>query len=398
MIVGDVAAQPELARWHGHLVEFYETEAFLVDTVRNFLAPGLRDGEAAIVVATAAHRRGFETALVNDGIDVDAAVGEGRYLAFDAAEMMSTFMIGGMPDPSRFREAVSAVMDRASQRGCQLRVYGEMVALMMGDGNDTAALALEDLWNGLAETRDFALLCAYPMRTFSDEASAGAFKRICEQHTSVIPSEGYSLLADPAERSRAVARLQQETAALRGRLLGLSAQQEILAELAYVDSLTGLGNRRSFDLHLEREWALTLRDGIDSYVVVADLNRFKQINDSCGHAVGDEVLRQFAAALRVAARSTDVVARIGGDEFGVLLIRCDERAAHSFKARLLDAVTEQAWPQLAPVGVSLGHASLQESTSAAKALERADLAMLAKKRSSEAGQASALLEVLVGGG
>jgi len=199
----------------------------------------------------------------------------------------------------------------------------------------------------------------------------------------VIPSEGYSL-ADPAERSRTVAKLQQETSALHAEVLRLRAQQEVLAELAYVDSLTGLGNRRAFDLHLEREWALTLRDNIDSYVVVADLDRFKVLNDSLGHAAGDLVLRQFAEALRMAARSTDITARIGGDEFGVLLIRCDERAAHSFVARLREAMTESAWPALAQIGTSLGHASLQESTSPARALHRADLAMLARKRASYA--------------
>jgi diguanylate cyclase (GGDEF)-like protein len=82
----------------------------------------------------------------------------------------------------------------------------------------------------------------------------------------------------------------------------------------------------------------------------------------------------------MAARSTDVVARIGGDEFGVLLIRCDERAAHSFKARLRGAMADDRFPALERIGVSLGHASLHDSTSAEKALERADMAMLAGKR------------------
>ncbi len=169
--------------------------------------------------------------------------------------------------------------------------------------------------------------------------------------------------------------------ALQAEVSRLRVQQEVLAELAYVDSLTGLGNRRAFDLHLEREWALTLRDGIDSYLVVADLDRFKMLNDTCGHAAGDQVLRQFARALREAARSTDIVARIGGDEFGVLLVRCDERAAHSFMARLREAMSERTWPALAQINVSVGHASLQESNSPAKALNRADGAMYARKRS-----------------
>jgi len=367
---------------HDHLVEFYETEAFLVDTVCTFVVPALRGGDAAIVVATAPHREAFEAALREAGIDVAAAVREQRYIALDARELLARFMVDGAPDPRRYRETVTAVMDRASQDGRRMRVYGEMVALLWDDGDVASAIALEDLWNDLAQVRPFTLLCAYPLRAFDDPASGGDFKRICEQHTKVIPSEGYSLLPDAGDRSRAVARLQQETTAMRGEVQRLRARQEVLAELAYVDGLTGLGNRRSFDLHLEREWALALRDQVDSFVVVADLDRFKQLNDNHGHAAGDEVLREFAVALREAARATDIVARLGGDEFAVLLIRCDERSAHSFMSRLTDATAERSWPVAARIGVSLGHASLQASVSAAKALHRADLQMFARKRTS----------------
>jgi diguanylate cyclase (GGDEF)-like protein len=369
---------------HGHQVEFYETETFLVDTVCCFLVPALHAGDSAIVVATVEHRDAFERALDEAGIDVAAAVRDGRYIALDARDVLARFMIGNEPDPDRFRETIGAVMDGASAGGRRMRVYGEMVALLWDDGDVASALALEDLWNDLGEVRTFELLCAYPMSAFNDPDSAAAFRRICDQHTSVIPSEGYSLLTGEAERTRAIARLQQESAAQHAEIVRLRAQHEVLAELAYVDALSGLGNRRAFDLHLEREWALTLRDGIDSFVVVADLDRFKQLNDRLGHAAGDEVLRQFAGALHVAARSTDILARIGGDEFGVLLIRCDERAAHSYTARLREAMAQPCWPALAQVGASVGHASLQESTSAAKALQRADLAMFARKRTSGA--------------
>ncbi|MBA3746898.1 MAG: diguanylate cyclase [Solirubrobacterales bacterium] len=369
---------------HDHLVEFYETEDFLVDTVCKFLVPALRDGDAAIIIATATHRNRFERALEDAGIDVRAAVDQGRFVALDARTVLARFMLGDGPDAELFREMIGTVMDGASEHGRQVQAYGEMVALLWDDGDAASAMALEDLWNELSHERDFNLLCAYPLRAFDEEGSAEAFKRICEQHTTVIPSEGYSLLSDTADRTRAIARLQQENSALHTEVVRLRAQQEVLAEMAYVDSLTGLGNRRAFDLHLEREWALTLRDGIDSFLVVADLDRFKRLNDTCGHAAGDQVLMQFASALRVAARSTDIVARIGGDEFGVLLVRCDERAAYSFMARLQDAMAEQRWPQHAAIRVSLGHASLQESTSPAKALHRADVAMYARKRSSYA--------------
>ncbi len=70
---------------HGHVVEFYETEVFLVDTVCRVLAPALRAGDAAVIIATPAHGMRFEAALTDAGVDVGAARREGRYLVFDAA-------------------------------------------------------------------------------------------------------------------------------------------------------------------------------------------------------------------------------------------------------------------------------------------------------------------------
>ncbi len=208
---------------HDHLVSFYDSEDFLLDAVCAFLGPALLDDGAAIVVATPAHRTRFEAALRAAGIDVDAATREDRYIALDAATVLASFMVDGRPDPTRFRAAVGAVMDRASRGGRELRVYGEMVVLLWEAGDADSTLALEDLWNDFAAVRAFQLLCAYPMRVFDDEHDSAAFERICEQHTAVIPTESYSLLVDPAQRSRAIARLQQQTSALQAELLRLSA-------------------------------------------------------------------------------------------------------------------------------------------------------------------------------
>jgi PAS domain S-box-containing protein len=199
---------------HNHLVQFYATDEFLVETVCAFLVPALRDGDAAIVAATGAHRQAFDSALAHAGIDVAAAVREGRYLAFEAADLLSQFMVAGSPDATRFRDTIGAVMDYASGDGREIRVYGEMVALLYDDGDSASALALEDLWNDLASEHAFKLLCAYPMRFFEDELDAPVFKHICDQHSAVIPGEGYSALAGPIEQSRSVAKLQQELAML----------------------------------------------------------------------------------------------------------------------------------------------------------------------------------------
>jgi hypothetical protein len=175
---------------HDHLVQFYDTESCLVDTVCSVLTPALLAGDATIVVATAIHRKLFEAALRNAGIDVDAAIDDGRYLPFEAQAVLRHFMVDGRPDAALFQRTIRAVFAVAYEGGRQIRVYGEMVALLWDDGDVASALALEDLWNDLAEFHPFDLLCAYPMRSFEDEASTAAFQRICQQHTTIIPGEG----------------------------------------------------------------------------------------------------------------------------------------------------------------------------------------------------------------
>lgn len=224
-------------RVHDHVVEFYETERFLVDTVTGFVGPGLHDGGAAVVVATAAHRLAFEEGLRGAGIDVEHAIGADRYLGFGAAELLERFMVDGAPDPHRFENVIGAVLERAGAGGRRVRVYGEMVALLWAAGDTAAAIALEALWNGLAEKHEFALLCAYPLSAFKDAAGAAAFQAVCAAHTSVIPSEGYSLLEGADDKRREVARLQQENAFLRAEARLARADLANVAVRRHLDEL-----------------------------------------------------------------------------------------------------------------------------------------------------------------
>ena len=131
-------------------------------------------------------------------------------------------MAGGRPTRTLFAQTIGAVMDCAAAGGRRMRVYGEMVALLWDDGDMASALALEDLWNDIGEVRTFELLCAYPMSAFDDPAQRRGVQAICDQHTEVIPSEGYSLLSGEAERPRTVARLQQENTALHAEMVRLT--------------------------------------------------------------------------------------------------------------------------------------------------------------------------------
>jgi DNA-binding CsgD family transcriptional regulator/PAS domain-containing protein len=226
-----------------HRVEFYEREGFLVHTVSGFVGSALHDGDTAIVIATAAHRREFEAAFDAAGIDISAAID--RYWALDAAELLQKLMVDGAPDVERFRETVGALVERPAAEGRAVQIFGEMGVLLWELGDLASTLALEDLWNELGVSRQFAKLCAYPLRAFGSEANTAVFERICDQHTTVVPGESYPLLGSDDAQRRAVAGLQQEGGALRAELARLRAERQIIDELAPGDALSGLAKNRT---------------------------------------------------------------------------------------------------------------------------------------------------------
>lgn len=116
--------------------------------------------------------------------------------------------------------------------------------------------------------------------------------------------------------------------------------EEHLTHLAAHDVLTGLPNRRRFEEVLARHTERCALFGQQGALLLVDLDRFKQVNDSDGHAVGDDLLRGVAAVLRDALRGTDTVARLGGDEFAVLLPEGDAAAAETVAAGLVQRVRE----------------------------------------------------------
>jgi diguanylate cyclase (GGDEF)-like protein/PAS domain S-box-containing protein len=103
--------------------------------------------------------------------------------------------------------------------------------------------------------------------------------------------------------------------------------EERLAALAMTDGLTGLANRRAFDEALEREWKRTLREGKQISLLLLDIDHFKRFNDQNGHQVGDDGLRAVAAAALSGVRSTDIVARYGGEEIAIILPMVDAKGA-----------------------------------------------------------------------
>ena len=186
-------ASPGTLERGGHGVEFYAYDAQIVEKVARFVAPSLEGGgEVAVVIATEKHRRELESALSARGIDVRGATRERRYVALDAATTLSKFIVDGQPDADRFVEVIGGAIAKA-QADCRcehVRAYGEMVALLWLAGRPDAAIALEKMWNDLARSHSFTLLCGYPISAF-DPSQATEIAEVGRAHTQVAPIQAF---------------------------------------------------------------------------------------------------------------------------------------------------------------------------------------------------------------
>jgi diguanylate cyclase (GGDEF)-like protein len=177
-------------------------------------------------------------------------------------------------------------------------------------------------------------------------------------------------------------RLVQEISLLRGKVARLQERVEQLDQLAHLDSLINLPNRRGFMRELERLIGRVDRYGINAAMLFVDLDGLKMINDTFGHRAGDEALIQVANLLAKGVRHSDTVARIGGDEFGILLESSDERDAQETAARLIDQISAcevlHDGEEL-PLSVAIGVGMIDALDTAQAVMERADEAMYRRK-------------------
>jgi two-component system chemotaxis response regulator CheY len=171
---------------------------------------------------------------------------------------------------------------------------------------------------------------------------------------------------------------------LQRALFDLAAKNEILEKLALTDALTGLANRRAFLEALDAEVARVARHGRPASLLFLDLDNFKRVNDGHGHAAGDEVLSGFSQVLKRSCRRGDLAARIGGEEFAVLLPTTGRIPAALVAERIRRATEAHPLGRTSAVGVtvSIGVASteeLPEPREAAELLRRADAALYRAK-------------------
>ena len=205
------AVPPDLVR--DHTVHFYEADDHLLDSLTEIIGTALISGHAAIVIATAPHRDGLAERLNERGLNLEIAARQGRYYVMDAAETLSTIMVGGRPQAALilplFTSVLSSIRVALKTYSPSITFFGEMVSLLCSDGHFDAAIELERIWNDLVAAYSIHLHCGYPIHNFDREDRSQAFRSICSEHSHVIPTESYTNLISDDARLRQVSRLQQ---------------------------------------------------------------------------------------------------------------------------------------------------------------------------------------------
>ncbi len=176
---------------------------------------------------------------------------------------------------------------------------------------------------------------------------------------------------------------------MRGTVLvarDMTHAYELARELSWQashDPLTGLANRREFERCLQEAVTDAKTRNQLHALCYLDLDQFKIVNDTCGHAAGDRLLRQVTALLQNQVRKTDILARLGGDEFGLLLYQCSLEEGRAVATQLLDSIAafRFVWAEKTfTIGVSIGVVAIDaKMVSCAMVLSAADTAMYAAK-------------------
>jgi DNA-binding NarL/FixJ family response regulator len=187
--VGAPMPLPNMGIARHHEVGFYSDERRCLQHVTQFVGTALKAENAAVVVATASHLHSLLLSLRAYGLDIGAAIEQGRYITLDAADALTTFMIHGLPDPIRFMKAFGNLILTAANaaRGEHPRVavFGECVQLVWAQGNAESVIRMEQLGNQLVNEYDVDILCGYSLDGFRDMTDGPIYQRICAEHSAI---------------------------------------------------------------------------------------------------------------------------------------------------------------------------------------------------------------------
>ena len=164
-------------------------------------------------------------------------------------------------------------------------------------------------------------------------------------------------------------------------LLEFKAYLDVCEEAAFTDHLTGLANRRRFERQLDREVNRTLRYEHPFTLLMLDIDNFKLVNDNFGHNAGDEAIRRLSRALQEGTRGIDLAARIGGEEFAILLVETSKEGAFEVAERLRISIRNTPIPLVGRITASFGIAECPSSgQTATELLKAADMTLYEAKR------------------
>ena len=167
-----------------------------------FIGSALKAGKVAIVVATASHRESLLPRLQAYELDMGKAIEEGRYIALDAADGLSQFVLNGVPDPVRFMTLFGNLILKAAKAAKsehpRVVICGEGVHLLWAQGNAEAAIQVEKLCNQLGKIHDVDVLCGYSPGNVEIAMDEHIFQQICSEHSAVssfLRSDGFRCLS-----------------------------------------------------------------------------------------------------------------------------------------------------------------------------------------------------------
>ena len=184
---------PSVLRWTGieltHEVHFYSASEVHLQRATRFIQTAITSGYSVLICATGTSRGDIREALQSRQLDVDDLAERGNYISLDAAEMVSTFMVEGAPDPVRFSGLFGGLIRVAAEAGRSdlpgVAVYSECASLLCAEGKRDAAIRVEQLWNELARIHNIDILCGYSQNHFHDDDDIPFIKGLCAAHSRV---------------------------------------------------------------------------------------------------------------------------------------------------------------------------------------------------------------------
>jgi diguanylate cyclase (GGDEF)-like protein len=189
---------------------------------------------------------------------------------------------------------------------------------------------------------------------------AGPDQATIDRRREALVSGAFDYFQLPAESELLVERIQQ--------LVRIRQKIDDLRADADLDHLTGLANRRRFRVALQREVERWRRYGVPCALLMLDIDHLKKINDKFGHPAGDAVIRQIAQTLKDVSRDNDTPARMGGEEFALLLAGVNVEKAAAAAERLRDVLRRRAVEGVGAVTVSIGVAACPDSANSERGL------------------------------